>query len=65
MHYQRDEEHNQEYKKENLGNARRGEGDASKSQKSRDECHNQENQCVIKHLFPPRALEQQRLRMLV
>jgi hypothetical protein len=36
-------------KKENLGDARRREGDSAKSQKSRDERHNQKNQCVIQH----------------
>src|SRR5277367_3526139 len=50
MHQQRDEEHSQKNKKENLGNARRGESDASKSQKSRDQCDHQENQCVIQHV---------------
>jgi hypothetical protein len=50
MHQKRDQEHSQEYKKENLGNACRREGDAAKSQKTRDECYDQEYQCVIQHV---------------
>jgi hypothetical protein len=58
MHQKRDEEYNQKYKKENLGDARCGEGDASKTKKSRHERHQQENQCVIQHhslLAPPNS----------
>jgi hypothetical protein len=49
MHQQRDDKHSQEYKEQDLGNARCGEGDTSKTQEACDQCDDQENQSVVEH----------------
>jgi hypothetical protein len=49
MHYQRDDEHEQQNKKSDLGNSGSRERDKPKSQRPCYQRNNQENQGVIEH----------------
>lgn len=60
MHDDRDEEQDQEDNEQQLGDASSRDGYPCESQNARDDSHNQEDQCPVKHELPPSELAVQR-----